>query len=144
MRFKEEARNAEQINQILMAIISIACALVSAYLVPWIKANTTKKQLEALEFWTETAVRFAKQTFTPEQWKEKKEAVTAYMLQILHEKIHANINEEDLDKLIEGIYNKVKEEAEKGQLKSDMPAAAKTATAAGTAKRKQATKTAEN
>lgn len=111
---------------------------------PWIKANTTKKQLEALEFWTETAVRFAKQTFTPDQWKEKKEAVMAFMLHILQDKVRANITEEELDTLIEGIYNKVKEEAEKGQSKSDMQAAAKTATAAGTAKRKQATKTAEN
>lgn len=127
-----------------MAIISIACALVSAYLVPWIKANTTKKQLEAVEFWTETAVRFAKQTFTPDQWREKKEAVTAFMLQILRDKIHANINEEDLDKLIEGVYNRVKEEAEKGQLKSDMRVAAKTTTAGGMAKRKPATKQAEN
>ena len=65
---------------IAMAIISIAGALVSAYVIPWIKSNVSAKDLETITFWVRFAVRCADQLFTPKEWEKKKEYVMQYII----------------------------------------------------------------
>lgn len=82
-------------------------------MVPVIKEMIEAKKLDRLVYFATVAVRAANQTMTPEQWQEKKESVTEYLQGVLC-KIHLNVNEDDLDRIIEGIVNEVKEEAAKG------------------------------
>lgn len=101
----------EALINLLIAIIGLAAAIITTYVVPWIKSKTTAEKWDQLIYYTTLAVRFANQTMTPDQWKEKKEAVTEYLQNVIDTKLHINISEEDLDKIIEGIVNEVKEAA---------------------------------
>ena len=94
--------------KIISAIITIICALVSAYLVPWIKAKTTAEQLRQVTEYAEKAVRAAEQLFTPDQWQEKKQHVLEYMLDVINDKTRLRLTLEDIDTIIEGVVNEVK------------------------------------
>jgi len=91
---------------IALAIISIAGALVSAYVIPWIKTNVSAKDLETITFWVRFAVRCADQLFTPEQWQEKKQYVMAYIIDKAAQ-LGINLSEEDINTLIEACVNSI-------------------------------------
>lgn len=101
----------EALINLLIAIIGVVAAAITAYVIPWIKSRTTAEKWDQLIYYTTLAVRFANQTMTPEQWMEKKLTVTEYLRGVIDTKLHININEDDLDKIIEGIVNEVKEAA---------------------------------
>lgn len=89
---------------IALAIISIAGALVSAYLVPWLKTKISAQDMETITFWVRFAVRCADQLFTPEQWEQKKQYVLGYII----EKAAAlgiKLSEQDINILIESAVN---------------------------------------
>jgi len=98
----------------MLGAITIIGAIVSSYVIPWLKATFEEKELDKFIYFAATAVRFANQIYTPEQWREKKAAVTKYLQQVIDAKININITDEDLDKIIEGIVYEVKQEAAKG------------------------------
>ena len=91
---------------IAMAIISIAGALVSAYVIPWIKTNVSAKDLETITFWVRFAVRCADQLFTPEQWEQKKQYVMNYIIDKVAE-LGLKLTEEDINTLIEASVNSI-------------------------------------
>lgn len=91
---------------IAMAIISIAGALVSAYVIPWIKTNVSAKDLETITFWVRFAVRCADQLFTPEQWEQKKEYVMQYIIDKCNE-LGLKLTEVDINTLIEAMVNQI-------------------------------------
>ena len=98
--------NTQTFMTIALSIISIAGALVSAYLIPWIKNNISAKDMETIVFWVRFAVRCADQLFTPEQWQEKKKYVTAYIIDMA-KKIGINLTEQDINVLIESAVNEI-------------------------------------
>ena len=91
---------------IAMAIISIAGALVSAYVIPWIKANVSAKDLETITFWVRFAVRCADQPFTPEQWEQKKQYVMQYIIDKCNE-LGLKLSDVDINTLIEAMVNQI-------------------------------------
>lgn len=91
---------------IAMAIISIAGALVSAYVIPWIKSNVSAKDLETITFWVRFAVRCADQLFTPEDWEQKKQYVLAYVIDKAAS-LGLKLTEEDINVLIESAVNQI-------------------------------------
>ena len=91
---------------IALAIISIAGALVSAFVIPWIKKNISSKDLETITFWVRFAVRCADQLFTPEQWQEKKQYVLGYIISKAAE-LGLHLSEEDINTLIEAMVNQI-------------------------------------
>ncbi len=91
---------------IAMAIISIAGALASAYVIPWIKTNVSAKDLETITFWVRFAVRCADQLFTPEQWEQKKEYVMQYIIDKCNE-LGLKLSEVDINTLIEAMVNQI-------------------------------------
>lgn len=91
---------------IALAIISIAGALVSAYVIPWIKTKISAQDMETITFWVRFAVRCADQLFTPEQWEEKKQYVLAYVIDMAS-KIGIKLTEQDINVLIEAAVNEI-------------------------------------
>ena len=98
--------NTNVFMTIALAIISIAGALVSAFVIPWIKANVSAKDLETITFWVRFAVRCADQLFTPEQWQEKKEYVMIYIIDMAN-KMGIKLTEKDINVLIEACVNQI-------------------------------------
>ena len=84
--------NSELFVKIVLAIISICGALVTAYVIPFIKSKISSTELNKLIEYAKIAVRCAEQIYTVEQWKEKKEYVMDYVMNIMIEKLHINLS----------------------------------------------------
>lgn len=89
---------------IALAIISIVGAVLSAYVIPWIKNNISAKDMETIVFWVRFAVRCADQLFTPEQWEQKKQYVLDYIIDKANE-LGIKLTEQDINVLIESAVN---------------------------------------
>lgn len=98
--------------KLVMSLISILGVIFTAYIVPWIKTNMTQKQLDQLSYYVTVAVRCAEQIYTPEQWQEKKQYVTDYILNTVNSKLKIGLDEQDIDVIIEGIVNEIKHDGD--------------------------------
>ena len=105
--------NGELFTQIAMCIISIIGALISAYLIPYIKTKVATADLERFMEYVKIAVRCANQIFTPEEWKEKKAYVVAQAKAFIENNLKITLTDEQIDTIIEGLVNLTKEEGKK-------------------------------
>ena len=67
------------LTQIILAVITLIGAIITRYVIPWIKEKTNEKQFEALKVLARVGVYAAEQIFTSEQWKEKKQYVLDFL-----------------------------------------------------------------
>ena len=85
------------ITPVVNAVIALAAAVVTAFVVPWIKSKTTAAQREEIDAWVRIAVTAAEQIYRETgKGKEKK----AYVLKFLEEK-NLKIDGESVDLMIE-------------------------------------------
>lgn len=66
-------------TKLIEAVVMLILAIVTTFVIPWLKANYTQKQLDTWMMWVRIAVTAAEQLFTAEQWSEKKQYVVAYL-----------------------------------------------------------------
>ena len=97
-------------------VVSLCALVVTGVFVPCIrtlikneKATLDQKTQETIEYWVEIGVRWAKQWLQSETGEKKKEEVLNYVSTKLTE-LGISISEDDLDKLIECVYEQVKGE----------------------------------
>lgn len=83
-------------TQIISAVIALISALVSAFLIPWIKKKISAEDLKKWQAYVEIAVRAAEQLYAANEGAEKK----AYVLQYLAER-GIVFDSDTVDKLIE-------------------------------------------
>ena len=88
---------------IVLAVISLIAALITRYLIPWIKSKTDEKQFEALKILAKVGVYAAEQLFSTEQWKEKKQYVLDFLKQNGYE-----IDAPAVDALIESLVRELR------------------------------------
>lgn len=67
------------LTPVIEAVIVLLGAVVTVFLVPWIKRQTSAKDREELLKWVEIAVAAAEQLFDSTQGEEKKEAVVEFL-----------------------------------------------------------------
>lgn len=85
------------ITPVVNGIIALITAVVTAFVIPWIKSKTTAAQREEINAWVRIAVTAAEQIYKGEgKGKEKKK----YVLDFLAEK-NLKIDEESVDLMIE-------------------------------------------
>ena len=92
---------------ILKVVLSVAAALVTAYLIPYIKARTSAETQDRVNLMIATAVRAAEQTI--QGGAKKKDEVVAYAAHWLAEH-NIRMTSDQLNTLIEGIVYEVKQE----------------------------------
>ena len=90
---------------ILKLVVSIATAVVTLYLIPYLKSQTTTKQQEEVAKIVEIAVKAAEQTLA--SGTVKKNEVITFVTQWLTER-GIKITDEQLDKLIESAVYSMK------------------------------------
>lgn len=94
-----------EITPVVNSIIALAAAVVTAFVVPWIKSKTTAAQREDINAWVKIAVTAAEQIYRETgKGKEKK----AYVLKFLEEK-NLKIDEESVDLMIESAVKNMNE-----------------------------------
>lgn len=82
---------------VVNAVITLAAALITAFVIPWLKRNTSAKDREEFLKWVEIAVAAAEQLFYATQGTEKKK----FVVQFLNDK-GFNFSEEEVNTAIEG------------------------------------------
>ena len=68
------------ITPIIEGLIALFSAVITAFVIPFIKAKLTRSQQENLRFWVSLAVRAAEQLYGSGTGKEKKEYVISFLL----------------------------------------------------------------
>lgn len=94
----DEVLNVRQFTSVFDAI----AAIITAFVIPWIRSKTTAAQFEKIKMWVTVAVEAAEQLYTGSgRGAEKK----AYVVEFLNSK-GFKIDAETLDKLIEAaVFN---------------------------------------
>lgn len=97
-------------------IIGICSILITGILIPLVRAawkssqtKLTKEEQEIVESIVETGVRWAKQFLASETGEKKKAEVLNYVSDKLNE-LNIKVSADDIDKMIESIYEQVKKE----------------------------------
>ena len=71
--------NQINLTPILNAMILVLSAVITTFLIPWIKRKISAEDLKTLEKWVEIAVAAAEQLYGAEQRAEKKKWVLEYL-----------------------------------------------------------------
>ena len=95
------------LTPVINAVIALAAALITAFVIPWIKRNTSAKDREEFLKWVEIAVAAAEQLFYSTQGKEKKK----FVVQFLQEQ-GFTFSESEIETAIEGAVLKLHQNLE--------------------------------
>lgn len=102
--------DGEVFVKITLSVISIVSALITAFVIPYIKNKIGIEKLDQINYYAEKAVKCAEQIFTPDEWKEKKAYVMKFVYDICVKTLKIDISYEQLDTIVEGIVYQVKKE----------------------------------
>ena len=78
------------VTDIIEAVVVLISALITTFLLPYIKLKLSDEKRQKLIFWIETAVKAAEQIYGSKTGQQKKEYVVAFLLS---KGIVANIDE---------------------------------------------------
>lgn len=67
------------VTTIVNAVIALIAAVVTAFVIPWIKSKTTAQQREDMIAWVKIAVSAAEQIFGEKKGAEKKQYVLNFL-----------------------------------------------------------------
>lgn len=90
------------LTPVINAVIALIAALITAFVIPWIRRNTSAKDREEFLKWVEIAVAAAEQLFYSTQGTEKKK----YVVQFLADQ-GFTFSEEEINTAIEGAVLKL-------------------------------------
>ncbi len=85
------------LTPIVNALLAVLAVLITVYLIPWIKSQTTEKQREEINAWVKIAVQAAEQLYKGSGQGEQKKQ---YVLDYLASK-GFTIDADSIDKMIE-------------------------------------------
>lgn len=88
------------IMQALKLVIMVATALITTYLIPWIKSHTDTEKLYAVMRWTHEAVYAAEQIYGAGTGEEKKKFAQTFLRKVV-DAAHITITDAELQTLIE-------------------------------------------
>jgi len=99
--------NPELITKITELIVTVIIAVISIYVIPWLKNKIGEDKYKTILEYAETLVRSAEKIYTVEEWKIKKD----YAVHLLNKKIKSmglKISESEVNAIIEGAVQAVK------------------------------------
>lgn len=95
------------ITDIIECVIALLSALVSAFLIPYIKNQLGENKRSQLNFWVKTAVKAAEQLYGSKTGQQKKEFVVSFLLSK-----GIVVDVDDITALIESEVYKLTQESE--------------------------------
>ncbi len=69
-----------ELTELLKALISLAAAAVTCFLIPWLKEKLTAEKYENIRKWVSTAVNAAEQLYGSKTGQQKKDYVVSFLL----------------------------------------------------------------
>ena len=90
------------ITTVIEAVLALIGALITAFLIPWIKSRTNAEKLDQIELWVTVAVEAAEQIYTGSGKGAQKKA---YVLEFLNAK-GFDLDWDEIDMMIESaVFN---------------------------------------
>jgi len=90
------------ITTVIEAVLALIGALITAFLIPWIKSRTNAEKLDRIELWVTVAVEAAEQIYTGSGKGAQKKA---YVLEFLNSK-GFDLDWDEIDMMIESaVFN---------------------------------------
>lgn len=87
------------------ALIMVLAVLITVYLIPWIKSQTTEKQRKEVEARVKIACAAAEQLYHTDMIQDRKQYVVEFLA-----KKNLKINPDELDKMIEAAVLEINKE----------------------------------
>ena len=104
------------LTQIILAVIALISAVLTGFVIPWIKSKLDDRQYDVFATLVRVGVYAAEQLFTSDMWKEKKQ----YVVDLLKENGYS-VDATAVDALIEATVRELR--IEQGQTpKQEEPA----------------------
>lgn len=97
------------LTPIITAVLTLIISLISAFLIPYIKAKTTDGQFKTIKLWVQVAVQAAEMLYVGSGRGEEKKK---YVLDFLNSK-GFTLNTEEIDNLIESAVLELKQAEQK-------------------------------
>lgn len=95
------------LTPIINAVIALLAALISAFVIPWLKRKTNEQDRETLLKWVEIAVAAAQQLYHQLEGAERKQYVRAFLASKGYD-----VNDHEVDNAIEAAVLKLHRELE--------------------------------
>lgn len=95
------------LTPIINAFIALVAALISAFVIPWLKRKTSQHDIEEMMKWIEIAVSAAQQLYYQLNGSERKEYVQQFLLSKGYD-----ISSKEVDAAIESAVLKLHKELE--------------------------------
>lgn len=70
-----------ELTDMINAFLALLAAIITGFIVPWIKAKATAEQQQNIRFWVDVAVKAAEQYFGSGYGEEKKAFVVEWLAQ---------------------------------------------------------------
>lgn len=100
--------SSELFVKLIVGLIGVISALISAYVIPYLKAKVDSTLMADLISFVEKCVKWANQTIPEEEWKRKKNEVTALVKDYAQQHLQFDLTDEQIDAIIEAIVYSVK------------------------------------
>lgn len=104
--------NSQLFTQLVIGIILVVGALISAYILPplkdWIVSKIGAQKMADFVSFVEKCVKWANQTIPAEFWEKKKEEVVALVKDYISKHEGLELTDEEIDAIIEAIVYSVK------------------------------------
>lgn len=98
----------ELTTKLIETILTLLGILITAYVVPWLKEKIGEQKYNNFIDFVDRCVRAADQIYEPEQWLDKKVYVVGLVQDYAH-KIGLCLDEAEIDAIIEGLVNILRE-----------------------------------
>lgn len=103
--------NEELFSMILSVIVMAAILAMTGYVIPMLKQRIGQERLAEIADYISMAVRYAEQTYGPEEWENKKEFVMDYTMAKINDLgLHIGLTAKDVNVLVEAIVHELKHE----------------------------------
>jgi len=102
----------EQLEILVKALGVLVGLIITLVIKPYIDSKVSATEQAKVENYIKIAVRCAEQIYTVDQWKEKKEYVLNYTLDLINDcnLVDVKLTTADIENLIEGMVYAVKKE----------------------------------
>lgn len=98
----------EIILEAVKLTIMILAAVITRYVVPWLKAKTENETMAAIIDWTAQAVLAAEQTHQAQTGPERKRIVVRFLKSVLEAK-NISLTDDEIDTMIEAAVKQMNE-----------------------------------
>lgn len=98
--------------EVVKLALMILAAVLTRYVIPWIKAKTQNEVMHSVIDWTFQAVFAAEQTHQAGTGPERKAIVTRFIKQVLEAK-NISLSDEEIDTIIEAAVKQMNNETKR-------------------------------